>query len=121
MSNLKVIISEIDYKVISNVKKLREDRGISQRQLSELMKLSQSFVGKAEALGQPEKYSIRHLRLIAKALELNSFNEIMPAGVPENDMIEITYEKISKVKDNGIIGKQTEDKVISIKAVKKNK
>ncbi|TCD07670.1 XRE family transcriptional regulator [Pedobacter frigidisoli] len=121
MPSLKVIISEIDYNVILNVKKLREERGISQRELSELMTLSQSFVGKAEALGQPEKYSLRHLRLIAKALSLDSIKEIMPPSVPENDMIEITYEKVSRINERGVVGKKVEDKVISIKATERSK
>ncbi|WP_316847116.1 helix-turn-helix transcriptional regulator [Pedobacter psychrodurus] len=116
MSYLKAVISEIDHKIILNVKKLREEHGISQRSLSELMGLSKSFVGKIEALGQPEKYSVRHLRLIAKALNLKSIREILPIEVPENDMIEITYEKVAKVNDDGSLGKQFEDKIIRIQA-----
>lgn len=119
--NLTIIISELDYLIIENVKALRIKRKISKQQLSVKMGVANSFVGKVENFSFRDKYNIRHLRLIAKALKLPTIKELIPADIPANDMIEITYEKISKVNDNGIIGKQTEDKVINIKEVKKNR
>jgi len=114
-------ISELDYLIIENVKSLRIGRNMSRQQLSEKMGVANSFVGKVENLSFRDKYNIRHLTLIAKAFGLATVKDLIPSDIPDNDMIEITYEKVSKVNDSGVIGKQTEDKVISIKAVKKNK
>jgi len=100
MKNFSTKISALDYEIILKVKELREGKNMSQRDLSEKMKLSKSFVGKVEALGQPDKYSIRHLTLIAKALQLNSLNQLIPKSIPSWDIIEIQYEKISKVNNN---------------------
>lgn len=118
MKKYSTIISELDYKIILKVKQLRENKGFSQRELSEEMKLSKSFVGKVEALGQPDKYSIRHLNLIAKALKMKSVIELIPKGVQEYDMIEITYEKIPKLNKDGSESKQFEERIIEIREIK---
>jgi transcriptional regulator with XRE-family HTH domain len=117
MEYFSTIISQLDYEIILKVKALREKRGLSQRDLSEKMKLSKSFVGKVEALGQPDKYSIRHLNLIAKALNVKSVVELIPSGIQQHDMIKITYEKVSKLNKDGSESKQFEEKIIEIKAV----
>lgn len=118
MKKFSTIISQLDHEVILKVKALREKKGLSQRDLSEKMKLSKSFVGKVEALGQPDKYSIRHLNLIAKALGLKSVDKLMPNGIQEHDMVEIIYEKVPKLNKDGIQSKQFEERVIEIKEIK---
>ncbi|RZK60437.1 MAG: XRE family transcriptional regulator [Pedobacter sp.] len=117
MKYFSTTISQLDYEIILNVKRLREDKDLSQRDLSEAMKLSKSFVGKVEALGQPDKYSIRHLNLIAKALKIKSVIELIPKGVQEYDMVEIVYEKISKLNKDGGESKQFEERIIEIKPI----
>jgi len=117
----KVTIAYIDYLIIERVKTIRTKKGISRKQLSVGMKLSPSFVGKVEDLSQRDKYSIRHLPLLAKGLNLTSLSEILPDNIPSEDMVEITYIKVPKLGEDGAEKKQLEDKVISIKAVEKNK
>lgn len=119
MKYFSTIISQLDYEIILKVKALREIRGLSQRDLSEEMKLSKSFVGKVEALGQPDKYSIRHLNLIAKALKVKSVVELIPSGIQQHDMIKVTYEKVSKLNKDGSESKQFEERIIEIKAIEK--
>ena len=82
--------------------------------LEELMNLSKSFVGKVEALGQPDKYSIRHLALIAKALKLKSLYELLPKSIPDEDIIEIVYTKVPKINKDGSESKQLEERIIEI-------
>ena len=118
MKKFSTIISQLDHEIILKIKSLREKKGLSQRDLSEKMKLSKSFVGKVEALGQPDKYSIRHLNLIAKALGLNSVDKLIPNGIQEYDMVEITYEKVTKLNKDGSESKQFEEKIIEIKEIK---
>lgn len=117
MKYFSIIISQLDYEIILRVKALREKRGLSQRDLSEEMKLSKSFVGKVEALGQPDKYSIRHLNLIAKALKVKSVDELIPNGIQQHDMIQITYEKVSKLNKDGSESKQFVEKIIEIQEI----
>ncbi|WAC42246.1 helix-turn-helix domain-containing protein [Pedobacter sp. SL55] len=117
MEKYSTIISELDYKIILKIKQLREEKGFSQRDLSEEMKLSKSFVGKVEALGQPDKYSIRHLNLIAKALRIKSVTELIPKGIQEHDMIEITYEKVPKLNKDGSESKQFEERITEIREI----
>lgn len=112
-----VKISRLDYEVIKLVKEVREEKKISQRKLSELMGLSKSFVGKVEALSQPDKYSIRHLSLIAKALDLDSLTYLLPTKIPKEDIIEITYRKISTLKNDGSESKQFDEEIMEIREV----
>lgn len=121
MEHFSTIISQLDYKIILKVKVLREKKKLSQRDLSEEMKLSKSFVGKVEALGQPDKYSIRHLNLIAKAFTLKSVAELIPRGIQAHDMIEIIYEKVPKLNKDGSKSKQFEEKIIEIVPIQKHK
>lgn len=118
MEKYSIEISRLDYDIIIIVRELREKRNISQRDLSGLMGLSKSFVGKVEALGQPDKYSIRHLTLIAKALKLKSFKDLLPKEIPTEDIVEIIYEKVPKLNKDGSESKQLEERVIEIRVVK---
>lgn len=118
MKKFSSIKSQLDHEITLKVKALREEKGLSQRDLSEKMKLSKSFVGKVEALGQPDKYSIRHLNLVAKALKIKSVIELIPEGIQEYDMIEIIYEKVSKLNKDGSESKQLEERIIEIKEIK---
>jgi|SRR5690606_9858462 len=117
MEKYSVKLSKLDYEIINRVRELREQKGISQRDLSGLMNLSKSFVGKVEALGQPDKYSIRHLTLIARALKLESLADLLPRSIPDEDIIEIIYEKRPKLTKNGHESKQLEEEIIEIRTV----
>lgn len=117
MKTYTIKISKLDYEIINRVRELREQKGISQRDLSEIMGLSKSFVGKVEALGQPDKYSIRHLTLISKALKLKSFIPLLPKSIPQEDIIEIIYEKTLKLNKDGSISKQYVEKIIEIRPI----
>ena len=117
MKNFSVKISKLDYEIINQVRELREKNDLSQRDLSQLMNLSKSFVGKVEALGQPDKYSIRHLTLIAKALKLKSLYELLPRSIPEEDIIEIIYRKVPKINKDGRKSKQFGERILKIRSV----
>jgi transcriptional regulator with XRE-family HTH domain len=119
MKYFSTTISKLDHEVILLVRALREKRGFSQRDLSEKMKLSKSFVGKVEALGQPDKYSLRHLNLIAKALNIASVKTLIPSGIQKYDMVEIIYEKVSKLNKDGSQSKQFDERIIEIREIKK--
>ncbi|WP_431293500.1 helix-turn-helix domain-containing protein [Pedobacter sp. P26] len=114
----KKILSEIDYLLIEEVKALRIKKGISKAHLSSKLKLADSFVGKVEDLSQRDKYSIRHLPLLVKALNLKSIGHLFPK-IPSNNMIEITYEKVPKLNKDGSESKQFEDKIIQIVPITK--
>lgn len=113
----KKVISEIDYLLIEEVKAIRIRKGLSKTQLSLKLNLAGSFVGKVEDLSQRDKYSIRHLPLLAKALELKSIGQLFPKDIPSNNMIEITFEKVPRINKDGSESKQLEEKVIEIRAI----
>lgn len=111
-------ISELEFLIIEKVKSIRSEKKISRQELSRLMGLADSFVGKVESYAFPDKYNLRHLALIAKALKLKSTRELLPTGIPEYDIIEVIYEKVLKTNKDGSPSKQFEEKVISIEPIK---
>lgn len=121
MKVLTVKISKIDYDLILHIKKLREAKGWSQRILSEKMGLSLTFVGKVESLGQPEKYSIRHLNLLMKAFGFKNINQLFPKELSNEDMVTIYYNKVPALKNDGTPSKLYEERIIEIKSFIENK
>lgn len=61
--------SEIDKFVISQVRKRRDDIGISALDLSQLIGAPDSFVSNTESRKSHSKYNVRHLNLLAIALK----------------------------------------------------
>jgi len=98
-------ISHLDYLLILHVKSLREKKGLSQKELSEKMGVTSSFVGNVENLNERHKYSIRHIALLAKAFNYKSPSKLFEFPSPEYDevklIIKVTKENLITVK-NGI-------------------
>lgn len=51
--------------VINRVKKLRLDKGFSQRQLASLLGITDGQVGNIESLKYPHKYTLKQLKVIS--------------------------------------------------------
>lgn len=62
-------MTQIEQYVIGRVKKIREQRGVSQAELADLMNVSHSFIGQVESSNYRTKYNLNHLNLIASILE----------------------------------------------------
>jgi len=61
-------LEEIERYVISKVKKIREEKNITQEQLSLSLNKNITFISQIEAPSKKAKYNIIHLNLIAKVL-----------------------------------------------------
>lgn len=59
-------LSKIELYIISEVRKMREDKGISQMELSLKLGKAVGFIGDIEAPSKKAKYNIKHLNDIAK-------------------------------------------------------
>ena len=110
-------IYRIEYELILNIKDFRLKRGWSQRTLSDKMGFTETFVGKCEAIDQPEKYNLRHLRILKTVFGFSSLDELFPDGLPEDELIKVKYEKIPKVKKDGTISKLSETVVVDVVVV----
>ena len=62
----KAEISPIDQYVIDKVREIRKEKGISQRELANLLDMSYGFIGDVESPKEPAKYNLAHINLIAK-------------------------------------------------------
>jgi len=112
----KVEISHLDYLIIVNVKQLRLDRGLSQVKLTQKMGLSEGFVGKVEMYTERAKYSIRHIYLLASALNCN-IQDILPLEQPKHDIVRLTLRRSNKINKDGSISRKKSTEVIKIEPV----
>ncbi|MCC8035899.1 MAG: helix-turn-helix domain-containing protein [Rikenellaceae bacterium] len=73
--------TEIDIRIIENIKVLRKKRDISQRTLAEMIGVSYGYIGDIERPNSPCKYSAWHRYLIAKNFDCSLY-DIFPAIDP---------------------------------------
>ena len=106
-------VSEIDWYVINRVRELREEKGISQSQLSISIGRATGFIGKVENPTTDTKYSLQHLNLIARALNV-PFAELLPRKATENDVLKIKLRRKKQVNKDGTESKRTELEVVEI-------
>ena len=59
-------IAPVDQYVIDKVRKMREEHGLSQKELSLRMEFSEGFVGHVENPNRRDKYNLNHLNTLAK-------------------------------------------------------
>ena len=111
----KVIISEIDLIVIDNVKRLRNERNLSQVRLSNMIDESSSgFIGKVEILTEKVTYNTSHIVRIARVLGCK-MTDLIPEDPPENDYLEITLHRTNLRKKDGTLSNSTVTKRTQIR------
>ncbi|NJI71957.1 helix-turn-helix transcriptional regulator [Sphingobacterium kitahiroshimense] len=102
-------ISHLDYLFIQHIKSLRDKKGWSQKELSEKMGVTSSFVGNVENLNERHKYSVRHIALLSKAFNYKSPSRLFDFPSPEYDevklRVKVTKENYTSIKDGKEIKK----------------
>ncbi|SDD70349.1 helix-turn-helix domain-containing protein [Pedobacter soli] len=115
-SNSEIVIieiSQLDYLLIVNIKRKRIEVGLSQVSLTQKMGLSEGFVGKVELFTERAKYSIRHIHLLASALNC-TIQEILPVEQPKYDMVKLTLKRTNKINKDGSVSRKKITEVIKI-------
>lgn len=98
---IEIVISELDLYLINKVREMRDDKDLSQNELSVLMHLADGAVGKIENPKERAKYNIRHINLLAKAFNCSP-REFLPEKALSNDIIKATIRiKRNKKKERG--------------------
>jgi len=113
---LYVEISHIDYLIIARVRDLRINKGLTQLQLTQKMKLADGFVSKVETLTERAKYNIRHLHLLAKALDCN-IEDVLPLEKPEYDMVRLSLRRTNKINKDRTISQKKVTEVIKMEPI----
>ena len=62
-------MTQIEQYIIERVKKMREERDMSQAELADLMNVSHSFVGQIESSNYRTKYNLNHINTLASIFE----------------------------------------------------
>jgi transcriptional regulator with XRE-family HTH domain len=84
------IITAIDWYVIERVRELRKSK-FSQSELSREIGFSDGFIGRIENPNQGAVYSLRHLNLIANALNVG-VADLMPKQSFDDDLVKVTIK-----------------------------
>lgn len=77
-------ISALDWYVIHAVKKLREERGISQADLSFRLNFADSFISQMESEKTKSHYNIAHLNALARILKCSIHDFFPKHPLPED-------------------------------------
>ena len=93
----KITKTEIELYIIDKVRELRLANKVGQKKLSLELKLSVSYVGRAEKLYTSTKYNINHLNEIARYFNV-PYSYFFPATNLATDCIEDYLNKHPKVK-----------------------
>jgi transcriptional regulator with XRE-family HTH domain len=88
---IELVISEIDLYVINKVRAMRVPKELSQVRLSILMGLAEGAIGKIENPKERAKYNIRHLNLLAKALQCSP-KDFLPEKPLRNDLVKVAMK-----------------------------
>jgi transcriptional regulator with XRE-family HTH domain len=92
---VELVISEIDWFIIKKVKEIRVAKNISQFELAFAMNISDGAIGKIENPKERAKYNIRHLNLLAKALNCSP-RDLLPEEELPNDIVKIKLKRTNK-------------------------
>ena len=106
---VKIFVFEtthFDYEFINYIKKLRQQNKWSQEELSLKMGVSKTFVGNVESYTQRQKYSTRHISLLAKAFGCGKISQLMDFYTPKYDKVKITVEYIYNEKGTKVISNE---------------
>lgn len=118
---IEIIISEVDFYIIRNIREKRILAGMTQEELSIALGASESYIGNVENPKEPQKTSHRMLAKIARVLNVKLFEEIYPEKVPNNDLVKIKLKLLKKrnhqdqINENGCVISNIE--ILSIKAL----
>jgi transcriptional regulator with XRE-family HTH domain len=115
---VEVTISQLDWYIINQVKKLRKKKGLSQTDLSIEMGFSEKLIGGVENPTLNTRFNIRHLYLLAKALKCTLW-ELLPEKPLENDLIKIRIKRVPILSKAGKQTKKTTFEIVDIKPVKR--
>jgi len=118
---IEIIISEVDFYIIRNIREKRILVGMTQEELSIALGASESYIGNVENPKEPQKTSHRMLAKIARVLNVKLFDEIYPEKVPNNDLVKIKLKLLKKrnhqdqINENGCVISNIE--ILGIKAL----
>ncbi|MCZ4224703.1 MULTISPECIES: helix-turn-helix domain-containing protein [Pedobacter] len=114
-----VEISQLDFMLIERVKALRIASKMTQLQLTQKMKLADGFISKVETFTERAKYSIRHINLLASALNC-TIQDILPLEQPKYDMVIVTLRRTNKINKDGSLSQKKTTEVIKIEPKEKS-
>ncbi|WP_421823774.1 helix-turn-helix domain-containing protein [Flagellimonas oceanensis] len=89
---LELIISEFDFWVKENIRIARIKSEIDQVELSHRLGVSEGYIGNIENLKNRAKPNTRMISRIAHALNLESYSDLLPKQVLENDIVRVKLE-----------------------------
>ncbi|HPH47265.1 MAG TPA: helix-turn-helix transcriptional regulator [Chryseolinea sp.] len=114
---IEITISQLDWYLINQVKKLRKEKGISQADLSVKMGFSEKLIGSIENPTLKAKYNISHINLLATALDCTIY-DLLPSKPFEHNLVKLKVKRTPKLGDSGRPSRKTTLEVIEVKVLR---
>jgi transcriptional regulator with XRE-family HTH domain len=114
---IEITISQLDWYIINQVKKLRKGKGMSQDELSVKMGFSEKLIGSIENPVLPAKYNIKHLNLLAKALDCTLW-DLIPEKPFEHDLVKIKLKRSPLITKTGESSTKSKLEILEVKPLK---
>lgn len=92
---IDVVVAEIDLYIINTVRALRVQKELSQMDLSQMIGMSDGFVGKVENPKLRDKYNLRHLNLIARAFNCSP-KDLVPDKPFPTDQVRLKLKPVKQ-------------------------
>lgn len=102
----EIVISDLDYLIIQRVIELRINSNpyLDQVTLSQKIGVSEGYIGKIENPKERAKFNIRLLGKVATALNLDSYQQLLPKDLPKNDLVKIIFEERESYSNKHVFG-----------------
>lgn len=89
--------------IIKKIKKLREEQGLNQVDISKLLVISPGQMGNIESLKQPHKYTLKQIYTICRKLSVNILDLFVDDKEQDKSLVLEQFVKaIIKYQDNEI-------------------
>ena len=100
---VEIVTAEIDFRTKENIRYARIKAGIDQVTLAQRIGVSEGYIGGIENPKNSAKANIRLLSRIAVALGLDSYSEIMPKEIIENDIVRLRLDLFNTNTRNQVV------------------
>lgn len=89
---VEIVTSEIDFLLMENIRYARIKAGFDQVELAQKLGVSEGYIGNIENPKSSAKANVRMIARIANALNLKSYQEIMPQNIVQNDIVRLRLD-----------------------------
>ncbi len=91
--------TDYQFEIVSRIRKIREERGITQTALAKVLGISLGHIGNIESYDKPHKYTLKQLVSISKFLNINIKDIFVPTGSTREMSLDTFVESLIRYQE----------------------